>query len=213
MKFSQRGNVLVYVLMAVALLAALTYSISENSGGQQQNQMTAARAKLQASDMIKHAASAEMSAYQMTQWGSDFNDLRFDLPSTGPYTSNVSEQIYHPSGGGLSIFQTHNDHFDSNGTTGWVFQGNVNIAWSPSPATDLIYTFINVSDVLCSQLNNQLIGDPTIPTVTVDFTNTFTQSATDDDFIPSECAACESVKSLCISDGTTNAFYTIVGSR
>lgn len=205
----ENGNVLVYILIAVALLAALTFAISGDERGQQTNQIDSARAKLLASDIIKHTVSAEQAVYMMTQFGKNFDDIRFDVP---PLT-NISDQIYHPSGGGLQIFQTNENHFDGNGTTGWQWQGNINVEWSGAVGTDLIYTFINVNDQVCEQINDQLIGNTTIPASTVNFTNTFTESATDDPFIISECAACEGVKSLCITDGTTNAFYTTIGMR
>ncbi len=208
-----KGNALVYVLVAVALMAALTYTISGENSGQQQNRIETSRLQLTATDFLKHVATAEMALYQMTQWGVDFDDIRFDLPGTTPYNSNTAEQIFHPGGGGLQPFDTKPEYFDGNGTTGWSFQGNVNIGWTPTAATDLIYTFINIDDQLCGEINNQLVEDRTIPTTTIDFTNTFTESTTDDPLIATECTACENVKSLCVSDGTTNAFYNIIGSR
>jgi len=209
-----KGNVLVYILLAVALLAALVYAISGDNRGQQQNQLTTAQTKLLASNLIKHAVAAEQTVYTMTQFGADFDDLRFDNPPS----TNLTQQIYSPTGGGLEVFSTSDGYFDANGTIGWRFQGNVNVGWSPtSPptlnTTDLIYTFINVNDAVCAQINNQLLGTTTIPTSTVDFVNTFTESATDSPFINTECTACEGVKSMCISDGTTNAFYTTIGMR
>lgn len=207
--YKQNGNALVYILIAVALLASLTYAISRDSGGQQQNQLTSARIKLLAADLIKHATAAEQAVYMMTQWGKNYDELRFDIPPT----TNTDEQIYHPSGGGLQPFTTNENHFDTNGTTGWQFQGNVNIGWSSTTATDLIFTFINVNDGVCEQINNQLHGTTTVPVSTIDFEDVFTESATDDPFIVGECADCENVKSMCISDGTTNAFYTIIGAR
>jgi hypothetical protein len=191
-----KGNALIYVLVAVALMAALTYTISGENSGQQQNRIETSRLQLTATDFLKHVATAEMALYQMTQWGVDLNEVRFDLPGTTPYNSNTAEQIFHPGGGGLQPFDTKPEHFDGNGTTGWSFQGNV-----------------NMDDQLCAEINDQLVNDSTIPTSTIDFTNTFTESTTDDPLIATECAACENVKSLCVSDGTTNAFYNIIGSR
>jgi len=205
----ENGNVLIYILIAVALLAALTFAISGDERGQQTNQIDSARAKLLATDMIKHTVSAEQAVFMMTQFGKNFDDIEFDIP---PLT-NIGDQIYHPSGGGLQIFSTNDNHFDGNGTTGWEWQGNTSVGWSGTSATDLIYTFINVNDQVCEQINNQLIGNTTIPTSTIDFEDVFTESATDDPFIASECTDCEGVKSLCITDGTTNAFYTTVGMR
>lgn len=208
-----KGNVLVYILIAVALMAALTFSISGENRGQQANRMDESRTQLTATDMISHVASVEMALYQMTQFGVNFDEVRFDLPGTTDYASNTAQQIYHPVGGGMLPFETQDEFFDGNGTTGWQFQGNVNIEWSPTTATDLLYSFINIDAGLCSALNQQLLSDATIPTTTMTFANTLAEGGSDDDLIISECASCENVKSMCITDGTTNAYYTIIGAR
>lgn len=213
MKQQQNGNVLLYILMAVALLAALTYTISQESGGQQQNQLTEARIKLMASNLIKHVTTTEIAMQSLTQWGVDLDQIRFDLPGAAGFTSNTTEQIYHPAGGGLQPFQASSGYFDTNGTTGWAFQGNVNVEWTPTSATDLIMSFINVETTICEQINQQLRGTTAIPASTVNFSNTFTETAPDNNFTVATCAGCENIKSLCITNGTTNAFYTIVGSR
>lgn len=213
MKTNCKGNVLVYVLIAVALLAALTYAVSGENRGTQTTQIDSARAKLWASDLIKHATAAEIAVKQMGAFGVDLNEVKFDLPSEAGYSVDPTLQIYHPRGGGLSVLNVNDSFFDANGTVGWKWQGNVNVGWTKTAATDLIYSFINVSTSICEQINQQLTNSKAIPLSTVNFTNTFTESVTDDDLTAVECAACENVYSLCISDGTTNAFYTIIGSR
>jgi hypothetical protein len=213
MKSNCKGNVLVYILVAVALFAALTYAVSGDNRGTRHNQLSDARVDLLSTNLIKQVTSANMALYQMTQWGIDYNDVMFDVPGSASYTTNVSRQIHHPSGGGLAMFQTSDDMFDGAGTTGWQFQGNTNIGWSPTTATDLIYSFVNVNADVCAAINEQLLNDPTIPTTTVNFTNTFTENGTDANFVVGECAACEGVKSMCISDGSTYAFYSTIGMR
>ena len=101
--YNCKGNALLYVLIGIALLASLTYAISKDGGGQQQNQLTAAQVKLLATDLIKHATEAEMAVQQMTQWGIEYDEILFDLPGTAGYSTNVSRQLYHPSGGGVSL--------------------------------------------------------------------------------------------------------------
>jgi len=208
-----KGNALIYVLLAVAMLAALTFAISSDNRGAQQNQITAAQARLMAADLISHAAAAEQVVLQMTQWGKDYDDLRFDLPGTVGYASNTSDQIHHPAGGGLNVMGTGDNFFDGVGTIGWRFQGNINIEWTNSTNTDFLYSFINVNPTICAQLNERMTGSSTIPTTTIDFANTLTEGGSDDDFLSADCAPCEGVKAMCISDGTTNAFYMIIGAR
>ena len=213
MAHTEKGNVLIYVLLAVGLMAALTYAISRDNGGQEVTKLDASKNSLLASELIAHATAAQIAVDQMTQWGVNYDEILFDKSTDAGYTTNSTKQIYHPSGGGLIAFSNKDSLFDNNGSLGWKYQGNINIEWSNSISTDLIYTFINVDPNVCSSINSQLFDDDTVPSSTVNFVNTFTESTTDSPFIAAECAACESKKSLCITDGTTNAFYTILGSR
>lgn len=212
----ENGNVLVYILIAVALLAALTYAVSDNTRGSQQNQLSTARIKLLASELISHANSASIVVQQMESFGINYDEMRFDLPGTAGYSTNITEQIYHPSGGGLQVFQEGEKYFGTGSTRGWRWQGNVNVEWTSTSGTDLILTFLDVNandGELCSEINNQLHGSTTIPAATVNYLITFQETATDNDFIVAECAACENIQSMCIFNGTNHAFYHIVGAR
>lgn len=209
----KNGNALIYILIAIALIAALAYAISRDGGGQSTRQMDESRFNLHASDLIARATSARIAVEQMNQWGISYDQMLFDLPGTAGYTTNTSQQIYHPQGGGLTPFNTKEGLFDSTGTTGWAFQGNINVDWTNTTGSDLIYSFINVAPEICAQINNDLVGSTTIPVTTVNFTNTFTENGSDADFAASECAECENKPALCISDGTTYAFYNIIGAR
>lgn len=213
MKRNCKGNVLVYILLAIALLATLTYSITTGERGQQQNQLTTAQTKLLAGNLIKQAVAAEQALYTMTQFGANYDGIKFDVPGAVGYSTDVTNQIYHPSGGGLEVFNVNEQYFDGIGTNGWTFQGNVNVGWSSTSATDLIYSFINVSEDICENLNLRLLGVTTIPTTTVNFANTLAEGGSDDDFTSVQCPECAGVHSQCISDGTTHAFYTTIGSR
>lgn len=213
MRQKQKGNVLLYILIALALLMAVTYAVTRDTTGQSVSKLDDTQFELYAGSLISHATAANMAVRQMTQWGPNLDEILSDGPTEAGYTSNTNRQLHHPSGGGLNVFQANDAYFDGNGTTGWTLQGNINVEWSSTTATDLIYSFINLAPEICAAVNERLTGDPAIPTSTVNFTNTFTETGADNPFTSSACSECEGVMSLCISDGTTNAFYNIVGSR
>lgn len=213
MPHTQKGSVLLYILIAVALMAAVTYAVTRDTGGQDVTKLSESQHKLYAGELIAHSTAANMAVKQITQWGVNYDELLFDGPTDAGYATNTGRQVYNPSGAGLAVFRAQDDYFDENGTTGWAWQGNVNVEWSSTTATDLIYSFINVATPICEQINLRLTGSTTIPTATVSFVDTFTETGNNDPFIASECADCEGVMSLCITDGTTNAYYNIIGSR
>lgn len=211
---SQKGNVLVYILMAVALMAALAYAISRDGRGNQATRMDGERAKLLSTSLLSHMREAERVVFQMQQWGMDIDDLKFDLPGTAGYSTDVTNQVYHPSGGGLQVFDISGDFWSSAPIRGWSWQSAVNVDWSPTSADDLIFTFLDVNnDLICEEINERVRGSRTIIAGTMNYISTFQETATNIDFAVSECAGCEDVKSMCINNGTNNAFYTIIGSR
>lgn len=223
MMMNCKGNALVYVLIAVALMAAVTYAVTGDNRGSQEGQLTDAQAKLLATDLIAHAAAAEQAVYQMTQWGVDYSEIKFDLPSTAGYSTDVTKQIYHPSGGGLT-FPTYNPDtiFVDNSLSppnvdrGWRWQNITNVEWSSSSATDIIMAFVDINPNICAAINEQLVGNATVPTSGVNFNATFDYSySSHDNFTISDCVACQNKRALCIENGTgqTYAFYSILGSR
>ncbi len=211
----QNGNALLYILIAVMLLAVLTYTIMGEQRGQQQNQLSESRIKLLATDLISHANSAEIAVKQMTQWGLDYSDLDNPLPGTSNYGTNPSQQIYHPSGGGLQVFNQDNlNLFDSVGERGWRWQYDTNVEWTSTTATDVIYSFVDLNGEICAEINKQLYNDSSIPATIINFGYLFAVSGTNADFLIADCPECEGKKAMCIASGADNyTFYNIIGSR
>lgn len=209
----QQGNALLYILIAVGLMAAITYAISRDNSGQQADRMDGARVDLMATQMIEHVASAQQVVHHMTQWGADYAEMTFDLPGSADYDTEPSKQIYHPRGGGLQPMQLNSDMFEGGGTRGWKWQNQTNVEWSTSEATDLIYSFIDLPATVCAKINERLHDDATIPSTTVNFNDVLVNDSTNSDFAVDDCADCENVSSLCVKTGTAHAFYTIIGSR
>ena len=216
MKNNENGNVLVYVLIAVGLMAAITFAVSRDGGGQQAERMDDTRADLLATQLIQHVASAEQVIYHMTQWGTDYADLKFDLPGTVDYNTDVTNQVYHPQGGGLQVPTYSDDVFEGSATRGWQWQNLTNVEWSPTIATDLIYSFVDVSRPICEKINEELLASSAVPIMDGGLSNRFIHDVMPNgDFAVSVCTECENIKSMCVSHqtGTRYAFYTIIGSR
>ena len=209
----QQGSMLVYILIAVALMAAVMYAVSSDNSGQQSERMSDTRADLMASQMVEHVASAQQVVHHMTQWNTDYADMTFDLPGSADYDTAPTKQIYHPRGGGLQPMQLNSDMFEGGGTRGWKWQNKTNVEWSPTTATDLIYSFIDLPAAVCAKINEKLHGNATIPSATFNFNDVLVDDSTNADFETADCAACEKVSALCVKTGTSHAFYTIIGSR
>jgi hypothetical protein len=208
-----KGNVLIYVLIAVALLAALTYTIMGENRGQQQNQLSDAEIKLLATDLIKHAVDAEMAVQQMTQWGIDYDQILFDLPGTAGYSTNTTRQLFHPSGGGLQVFDGDKYFGDFPAQRGWRIANTHNVQWTSTTATDLIYSFLDVNEEICSEINRQLIGNPNILNNARSFNAIFNTPTKG--FDSTDCTECVNIMKACVDNPTDDgyAYYNIIGSR
>ncbi len=208
--------------MAVALLAALTYMISRDGGGQQTNQLSEAEANLRASEIISLAASVRMAVDQMNQWGVKYEDIRFDEPSDSGYTTNTSRQIMHPAGGGITLPVENERYFKLSDTGeqayGWTWKNTTNVEWSKSSANDVIFSAGNLRPDVCTAINKQLTGSNTLPILhnNFQFREHFShRSSSNIDFMISECSECDKRDALCMyrPERDWHQFYSLAGSR
>lgn len=216
---SSSGNILLYVLLAVALFGALSFSLTKQLGtGGAASSLTEEQAKLKAESLMNYATGAKSVVEQMHTMQNilpdefdfiKFGDANYDDP---PHRAKV----YHPVGGGLTDYKPDDDIF-APGTAkrGWVGQVGKNVEWSPTLTNDVIFTFLDVDTAVCKSINKRLYKDETIPVTTLVYEKTFIHGGGDDiDFVKSECAACNNKLAMCVTDANgVNAFYNIVLSK
>jgi hypothetical protein len=223
MKNNENGNVLVYVLIAVGLMAAITFAVSRDGGGQQAARMDDTRADLLATELISHVASAEQVIYHMTQWGTDYSDLKFDLPGTADYNTDVTNQVYHPQGGGLQVMKNMEKYsmppWDVGSWQDWTFKNTTNVEWTPTTATDVIYSMGGLSEQICKSINKKLLGTHDVVFAgPISYQASFLGGhASNQDLTATSCPNCVDIKSACIERPSVTPvfrlFYTIIGSR
>ena len=218
MRYSERGNALVYVLIGVALFAALSYTLTRNAQTGNTG-LDNEKSTLYANQIISHSQQVGQVVQQMLMTGSTINDIDFVKPGEAGYTTAPHQhKAFHPSGGGAPIFNDANeDLFEkANANRGWQGQAGTNIEWTATTANDLIYSFLYVSGSICAKINNILNGNETIPADSnLDFSVHFINGGGDDDTLETaDCAGCESVYSQCVLDsGTDYIFYNVIASQ
>lgn len=105
-KQAERGNILFIILIAVALFATLSYTVTQ-TGGHSGSQLTRANAGPIADDLILFASSVEKSVVRMVQRGVSENDLCFDYDDsiTTGYEhagcATLDNRVFAPEGGGV----------------------------------------------------------------------------------------------------------------
>ncbi len=227
----ERGNALIYVLIAIVLFAALSLTLGRQTDTSESGGLNDDRARLYASQLISYAAQAKSSVDQMLFSGTDINDLDFALPGSATYDTGTSankiKRVYHPDGGGLNASPLPKDSVTYTGNdpvASWYMGRFNNIEWTKTSATDVILVAYGIDKTVCEKINETVNGSATIPAMTDSIRDVMIDdvyhSGTNGDLLTDPagtpvCAACHKVSSLCVEDsgGGIYGFYTVIESR
>lgn len=196
-KSDQSGNVLFYILIAVSLLAALSYAVSQGNRGSLST-VNEEKAKLLASEIIEYGNVMGSAVSQLRLRGIKDSELCFDDPAWGVSDYNHAEctddlnKIFHISGGGLTWAEPPADAMDSSATPDnlWHIYGDneinlVGTTCGAASCADLILVVDELSEAVCIQINDSLgVDNPSnVPPTDLDmgetrYTGTFSYSET-----------------------------------
>lgn len=217
---NQKGNVFVYILIAVGLLGALMFALSKSASQSDAGaELSDGENKIIAGEIIAYAASASNALSQMQQTGATINMVDFMLPSDTHFNDAPTVyKLFHPDGGGLNYKAIPAKAIvaSSSGLAPGYYVGRFNnIEWTPTTAQDVVFAAYKLKKGVCEELNRKVAATTTIPTVSAaTLPNLFVfddlHSGTNADFNKVNCAACEEVSALCVTDGTDYVFYSIL---
>ncbi len=171
----ESGNVIFIILIAIALLAALTFAVSQGNRGSSVK-VGKDRAKLFASDIVEYSESVATAVAQLRLRGCTETQISFEDPQNIGYTNgnapaNFMCHIFHPDGGGVNWRPPPQDAKDSsfNGKIEWLITAdtriqNIGTNNTNNTSTELMITVQNLSDTVCEELNkNTNIQSTAIP--------------------------------------------------
>lgn len=215
------GNALIYVLLALALLAGLTMVISRgaSTGG---DDLTAERAELATTRMTAYAGSAKSVIDQMMMSGSNVTNLNFARPNQTSFDTGTNiHKVYHPSGGGLSMSEASSDMFITANDAplpGWYFSNEMNVEWTPTTANDIVLVAYRIHRNVCENINKKITGSTAIPALPGGMASVFLPAADGgggSDLSAATCADCEGYPSMCVSNNTQDAYsyYNIISAQ
>lgn len=163
---SQRGNVFFYLLLAVALLGALSFVVTQVSRSGPTTQLTASQAKIAATEILTYANALKSTVTKLILRGCTDKNLSFysskwidpseyDTPDA---PTDFSCHVFHPSGGGLEWRAPPANAADT--WTEYLYSGIFEIGGVgrdqtavPEDAKELI-EFLRVNQQTCLALNN-----------------------------------------------------------
>ncbi len=159
---SEKGNVLFLILIAVALFAALSYAVTQStrSGGGSADRE---KSILSGASMTQHPTSLRTSVIRMILGGTDISALKFNAPSEAYFTAgttDTTELVFHPDGGGGLFQQAPADVMLGTGQGDWFFNANFDIpqigVTDTTTSNDLIAFLPGVNVGVCREVNEEL---------------------------------------------------------
>lgn len=222
----ERGNALIYVLIAIALFGALSFTLSRQTNTSEVSGMSAERVKLVLSQIASYSAQAKSAVDQMLfTAATNISELDFTPPGDSTFdTGIVIHKVYHPSGGGLNPGRLPPEAVNQVTTDpmpGWYMGRFNNIDWTDTTADDVILVAFQVNEEVCNQINLSI--DETLttpPSATVQLRNILIDDAlhggtnveltTDGGEI---CPECHNRASLCIENAGIYAYYTVIADQ
>lgn len=224
---SESGNALIYVLIAIALFAALTFVLSRQADNGDTGGISEDKASLYATQLISYATQAKQSIDQMLFSGADIDDLDFTPPDDAGFNAGDPGDriymVYHPDGGGLIPGKIPSEAIqeeDSDPEPGWYLGKFSNVDWTATANDDVILVAYQIRPEVCQKINDKM-GIGTIPSITsaiklvmIDEDSYGTGSNTDLTTDSGEiCPECHDRGSLCVQEGGIYAFYTLVADQ
>lgn len=227
---AESGGAIFYILMAIVLLAALTFAVSKGGRGSIDN-LNEDRANLLASQIIEYGDILNKAVTQMRLRETTIADLSFaanGLPTAdyGTPGTDPDNEVFHINGGGIVYKELDSDVTSS---PDWIFtateqiQGIGTSGCGDSSCTELLAVAKGLSDQVCTKIN-EILGvsnDGALPPAdakldtSVPFAGAFDYSGDiigDGDGSGSADTAMANESAACILDDTSgeNMFYEVL---
>lgn len=210
---------MIYILIALALLAALTVAMSRNA---ENDDLSYEQTELLTTKVIAYAASTKQVVDQMLMTGTTLANINYNMPSVAGFdTPPHIHKVYHPEGGGLTFLPPDPVIFTNSAAPslqGWYLGRFNNIEWTPTTAQDVLLTAFGISKPLCEGLNKKITGSSAIPIqgdTVRHFVDTIYHGAGNTNFMAASCPACVGYPMLCVSNSgnTLYVFYSIISAQ
>jgi hypothetical protein len=157
MKNPQRGSVLFYILIAVALIAALTYAVN-NSSRNNVSTINEQQLSLASQAILEQGQKMADAVQKLTLRGIRAEDISFENPVVEEYQNarcaDAYCRVFNPNGGGLNWLQAP---ASANDGESWLYTGTLPIEDNgTSSHNDLTMILPGVSEALCRRINVSL---------------------------------------------------------
>lgn len=209
----QNGSAMIYILVAIVLLAALSFTLSNQSSQTGSEPLGYEKLLLQVSTVQQLSSAARASIDTMRMAGSDIDDLVFIAPDQAGYANDTIHNLYHPNGGGLEYrakFSAEACVGGASGSCRIVIDRHMDMEGTPTTAQDVVLYIHHLKEDVCGAVNLKINGKKDIPQVSVPLASIFIDGA---DLTGTNCPDCEDLPSACVTDGTVFGFYSLLAPQ
>ena len=211
---SQQGNVMVYVLIALALIGFLTLTLSRQNDQADSQGVDDEQLSLYVQDIMTYVASAQGAVDMMLAGSSEVTDLDPIIPIDANFdTGTPIHKIFHPLGGGLVYQESYPTAIQDGTDAGWKISTGINVQWTETGSDDVLLTAYFISRSVCEEINRLITGSTTIPATANPHTDYFIDQTTN--LTLTECADCDGYPSLCVENDTGDgySFYNVIAAQ
>lgn len=210
-----KGNVLFMLLIAVALLAALTVAVTRSDQGS--ITLSREQSSLSADKLLSFGADLKRGVEGLLRMGHSESTLSFahhDLVGYGTPGTNPTREVFHIQGGGVAFVSVPNSINDGHQ---WEFYG-----YSSAPGVgdadrpELMLVLPNVTDAFCTAFNQKIGLDETpdgcVHNTANRFNGTFAATGAANTLNPAEFSRIPAPYA-CVRCSTTNQIYYVLSER
>jgi hypothetical protein len=230
----QAGNAMIYVLLVIALFAALGFLLMRGSNTNETDSLTEEKDNIYTGQIMGAPMQMKQALDQMTYSGAHVNKVlpadhtvNFALPQDSVNFSSGSnaDKFFHPEGGGAIMPHLPDESVSKIGSAdpapGWYVGRFNNVEWTPSDKQDVVMTAYQIAEKICAQINQKLTGSDAIPVLSAPANRVLIADAASAtaganiEFTSADCTECYGQPAMCVRDGAAGpfAFYSVIGAE
>ncbi len=169
---AERGNAMIYILIAIVLFAALSLVLARQSDNSETGALNAERTEIAATQIIQTSMQLKQAIDQMMFSGTKASQLDFTTPDNEPAFSTPPDynKVFHPAGGGVIVSPLPAQalrQISAVPPARWYIGRVINVEWTKTTEPEIIITAHQISEPVCRAINKRLLGDPTPLAATV----------------------------------------------
>lgn len=211
----ERGNAMIYILIALALFGFLTVTLSRQNQQADSRNLSKENIELYVNEIIEYTAAVQQVVDKLLITGTEISELDFIQPGEIGFNDPPHiHKVFHAQGGGLNFKEKPSRAIQNGPDSIWDVNTAIDVEWTPSNLPDPILAAYHIDREICERLNEKITGSTNIPMTNNSHDQYFLNTGTRD-FDVSECEDCEEYPTLCVENplGNNYTYYFVLAGQ